>query len=198
MVIMPQPYCQARHPAQKGAETSRSHCAHKHCWNCHRLSSCSPLQFSLMIETVLDSSPSVPLKSWLAGMSKVTILSWTLARLPATKFSGISPGFNETKRALCFSGSLGAWGVDSAVKMKREVGEDTGKLFSLLCMPSTAAQLGMPRSVVIATETQNLSLRGIKGTWKQRGISSWFRQGPYLVQIFLCFLGTPRYNREGL
>lgn len=97
MLMTLQPYCQARHPAQKGAKTSRSHCAHKHCWNCHQLSSCSLLQFNLMIETVLDSSPSVPLKSWLTGMSKVTILSWTLARLPATKFSGFSPGFNETE-----------------------------------------------------------------------------------------------------
>lgn len=149
MLMMLQPYCQARHPAQKGAKTSRSHCAHKHCWNCHQLSSCSPLQFNLVIETVLDSSPSVPLKSWLTGMSKVTILSWTLARLPATKFSGISPGFNETKRALCFSGSLGGVGGDSSVEMKREEGEDTGKLFSLLHMPSTASQLGLLRGVVI-------------------------------------------------
>lgn len=38
---------------------------------------------------------------------------------------------------------------DSSVEMKREVGEDTGKLFSLLRMPSTASQLGMLRGVVI-------------------------------------------------
>lgn len=61
----------------------------------------------------------------------------------------ISPGFNETKRALCLSGSLGGVGGDSSVEMKREVGEDTGKLFSLLHMPSTASQLGMLRGVVI-------------------------------------------------
>lgn len=135
MLMMPQPYCQARHPAQKGAKTSRSHRAHKHCWNCHQLSSRRPLQFNLMIETVLDSSPSVPLKSWLAGMSKVTIFSWTLARIPATKFSGISPGFNETKRALCFSGSLGGVGVASAVKMKRGEGGHWKTIFPSVCLP---------------------------------------------------------------
>ena len=113
-----------------------------------------------MTETILAGSPTVPLKSLLTGMSKVTILSWILARLPATKFSGISPGFTETKRALCFSGSSGSGdgggGGNSAVKMKRW-GEDTEKLFSLLCMPSTVYQLLMPRGVVIAIEAQDLS-----------------------------------------
>lgn len=106
-------------------------------------------------------------------MSKVTILSWTLARLPATKFSGFSPGFNETESIVLLRLFGGCWG-DSSVEMKREVGEDTGKLFSLLHMPSTASQLGMLRGVVIAAEPQDLSLRGIEGTWKPRWSSSWF------------------------
>lgn len=116
LLMMLQPYCQARHPAQKGAKTSRSHCAHKHCWNCHQLSSCSPLQFNLMIETVLDSSPSVPLKSWLTGMSKVTILSWTLARLPATKFSGFPQDLMK-QREHCASQVL--WGVLGGILLWR-------------------------------------------------------------------------------
>lgn len=64
---------------------------------------------------------------------------------------------------------FGGMGGGFCCEDEKRGGEDTAKLFSLLCVPSTASQLGMPRGVVIATEAQDLSLRGTRGSESREG-----------------------------